>query len=259
MHRLIPAFPVAAALCLGMLFSLEIGRRLGRRRLAKDANAEMSNFGVVEGAVLGFYGLMIAFTFSGASARFDLRRQQIAEEANAIGTAYLRLDLLAPESQPALREQFRRYLDSRLDSYRNIKGVDPGKAGLAASAKVQTEIWEAAVAATRLPGAHADAGKLLLPALNEMIDITTTRAMTARLHPPVIILALVFIIALACSTMAGFTMAVGTKRSWLHIAAFIAASSVAVYVILEIEYPRSGLIRLDAYDQVLVELRESMR
>jgi len=59
--------------------------------------------------------------------------------------------------------------------------------------------------------------------------------------------------------MAGYAMAVGSKRSWLHIVAFIAASVVAGYVVLEIEYPRTGFINVTAYDQLLVELRESMR
>jgi hypothetical protein len=258
-HRLIPAVPFAVGLCIGMLICLELGRRLGLRRLAKDPKAEMANFGVVEGAVLGLYGLLIAFTFSGASARFDARRQLVAEEANAIGTAYLRVDLLPAESQPVLREQFRTYVDSRLSTYRNARGFQEFKAGLAGSARLQSEIWQAAVAATRLPGAHPDAARLMLPALNEMIDITTTRTMAMRIHPPLMIFALLFIMALACSTMAGYAMAVSMRRSWLHIAAFIAASVIAGYVVLEIEYPRTGFIRLDVYDQVLIEVRESMQ
>ena len=259
MDHVISAAPFAAGLGIGMLICLELGRRLGLHRLAKDPKAEMSNFGVVEGSVLGLYGLLIAFTFSGASARFDERRQLIAEEANAIGTAYLRVDLLATESQPALREQFRSYVDSRLDVYREVPNIEAVKARLAKSARLQTEIWQAAVAATRLPGAHSDAAKLLLPALNEMIDITTTRTMAARIPPPLIIFALLFAMALACSTMAGYAMAVSSRRSWLHLFAFIAASVIAGYVVLEIEYPRMGFIRLDAYDQVLIEVRESMQ
>jgi hypothetical protein len=242
-----------------MLACLELGRRLGLRRLATDPKAEISNFGVVEGAVLGLYGLLIAFTFSGAAARFDVRRQQITEEANAIGTAYLRVDLLPAESQPAVRDLFRKYLDSRLETYRTALSRSEFKTGLARSATVQTEIWVAAVAASRLPGAHPDAGKLLLPALNEMIDITTTRMMATKIHPPLIIFALLFVMALGCATMAGYAMAVARKRSWLHIGAFVVASVVAAYVVLEIEYPRVGFIRVDDADQVLYDVRESMR
>ena len=66
-------------------------------------------------------------------------------------------------------------------------------------------------------------------------------------------------LALLCSLLAGFGMAGSKQRSWLHILAFATIMVTTVYVILDIEYPRAGLIRLDAYDQVLVELRETMK
>jgi hypothetical protein len=259
MDHWIAALPFAAGLFVGMLICLEIGRRMGIRRLAKDPQGAMSGHGVLESAVFGLFGLLVAFTFSGAPSRLDTRRQLIAEEANAIGTAYLRLDLLPSVSQPALREQFRKYLDSRLDVYRKAPDLEAVKAELSRSAKLQVEIWAQAVAATHVQGAYPDAARLLLPALNEMFDITTTRTMAARIHPPWIIFGLLFVLALVCSLLAGLGMAGSKQRSWLHIMAFAAITVISVYVILEIEYPRVGLFRLDAYDQVLVELRESMQ
>ena len=81
------------ALFLGMLV-LEVGWRIGARRLAEDPNGADAGVGAVEGAVFALLGLLIAFTFSEAASRFDTRRQLIVEETNDIGTAYLRLDLL---------------------------------------------------------------------------------------------------------------------------------------------------------------------
>jgi amino acid transporter len=205
------------------------------------------------------YGLLIAFTFSGAPARFDTRRALIADEANAIGTAYLRLDLLSPESQPALREQFRTYLDSRIEVYREFPDIKSAEAELAQSNLLQKTIWREAIAATRLPGAHPDAAKLLLPAVNDMIDITTTRTIAARTHPPPIIFFLLFVLSLVCSLLAGYGMAVSKERNWLHITAFAAFAVIVVYVILSIEYPRSGTIHLDVYDEMLVDLHKSMK
>ena len=100
---------------------------------------------------------------------------------------------------------------------------------------------------------------LLLPALNDMIDITTTRAMAARMHPPLVILAMLFGLGLASALLAGYGMAGGKSRNWLHMIGFAAVMAVAVYVILDIEFPRLGLIRVDAFDQALVELRASMK
>jgi hypothetical protein len=258
MDYMIPALPFAVSLFVGMVICLEIGRRLGTRKLARDPQGGMSGLGVVEGAVFALYGLLVAFTFSGAASRFDMKRQLIAEEANAIGTAYLRVDLLPTDSQAAMRKRFREYLDSRLEVYRSFPQIEAVKAELSKSARIQTDIWAQAVASTRLPAAHPDAAKLLLPALNTMIDVTTTRTMATRTHPPRIIFALLFVLALVCSLLAGFGTAASKQRSWLHVTAFAAITVISVYVTLDIEYPRVGFVRLDAYDSVLIELRESM-
>src|SRR4029450_724060 len=107
-------------------------------------------------------GLLIAFTFSGATARFDARRQLIVEETNNIGTAYLRLDVLPADFQPPLRESFRRYLDSRIETYRKIPDLAACPAARARGNQLQREIWRQAVDAVQADGA-ALAGPLLLP------------------------------------------------------------------------------------------------
>lgn len=256
---MISATLFAASWLVGMLLMMEIGRRAGLRRLARDPEKGMAGLGAIEGAVFALFGLLIAFTFSGGASRLDSRRQLIAQEANDIGTAYLRLDLLPASAQPALRVLFRDYVDSRVAVYRKLPDLDAALAELARSEEFQREIWTRAVAATRDPGAHVDAAKLLLPSLNNMIDITTTRTMAARIHPPPIIYALLFILGLGCSLLAGYGMAEGKYRSWIHIFGFTVIMVISLYVILDIEYPRAGFIRLDVYDQVLVELREKMK
>src|SRR6201993_4977667 len=102
---------------LGMLTMLEIGRRFAVRRRSKEVDGERSNLGPVEGAVFALFGLLMAFTFSGAASRFNEKRMLIAEEANAVETAYLRL-YLVPQSAPKIQDLFRQYLDSRLKTYR---------------------------------------------------------------------------------------------------------------------------------------------
>ncbi|MGH9885744.1 MAG: DUF4239 domain-containing protein, partial [bacterium] len=88
---------------------------------------------------------MIAFTFSGAATRFDHRRELIVEEANAIGTAWLRLDLLPEASREEMRAKFRAYLDARLEVYRNLADVVVTPAMLAPSTSLQGEVWSSAV------------------------------------------------------------------------------------------------------------------
>jgi hypothetical protein len=259
MDRMIAAGPFSLALLVGMLVCLEIGRQLGTRWLIKESDGAVSGLSTMQGAMFTLYGLLLAFTFSEATSRFDLRREQIAEEANVIGTAYLRLDLLAPDSQDLLREQFREYLDSRIEVYRKLPDVQAAKAELLRSEKLQGRIWALAVTDSSLRGANPEAAKLLLPAVNSMIDITGTRTMAARIHPPPIIYKLLFVLALVCSVLAGYGTAGSKRRNWLHTTAFATITAASVFVILDIEYPRMGYIRINAYDQVLVDLRQSMQ
>ncbi len=259
MEPAIPALLFSVLLFGCMLILLEVGRRLGIRRRSKESEGERGSLGTIEGAVFALFGLVVAFTFAGAASRFNEKRMLIAEEANTIETAYLRLRLLPQKEQPELQELFRRYVDSRLDTYRKLPNIEAAEIEMANSKKVQEEIWTKAVAATALPNCHPDAGKLLLPALNSMIDITTTRRMALQTHPPNIIYELLFSLGLICSLLAGYRMAIGQHRSCLHILSFAIITVIVVYVIVDVEYPRAGLIRLQGFDQSLVSVREGMK
>ena len=253
----IPPVFFAALLLLGMLVFLEVGRRFGIWRRSREAEGERGNLGIVEGSVLALFGLMMAFTFSGAVSRFSEKRMLIAEEVNAIEVAYLRTYLVSDDKQSGLRDLLRRYVDSRLELYRRLPNMRAAQAELAKSKKLQEEIWTQAVAVTRLPNSHQDAGKLFLPAINNMIDIATTRTMWLQAHPPVIIYGLLFSLGLVCSLLAGYRMAIH-HRSWVHIFSFTVLTVIVAYVMLDIEYPRAGLIRLETADSLLVQLREAM-
>jgi hypothetical protein len=233
---------------------------MGVRHRREDPDGAAAGLGAIEGAVFGLIGLLIAFTFSGAASRFDARRQQIVEEANNIGTAYLRLDLLPAAAQPQLREDFRRYVDMRLAIYRALPDIEAAKGRLAESNAIQGEIWTRAVAATKTAEVNGNAvTSLVLSSLNEMIDITTTRTVASQTHPPAIIFWVLILMVLAGALLAGYGTAGGKQRSWLHTIGFAALMTVSIYVILDLEFPRFGFIRVDSFDQLLVDVRNSMK
>jgi len=130
---------------------------------------------------------------------------------------------------------------------------------VAEAIELQEQIWRQAVAASRAERAAPAAPMLLLPALNAMIDITTTQMMATQMHPPTIVFIMLFGLALAASLLAGYGMTGSKARSWLHMVGFALVMAVSVYVILDLEYPRLGLIRVDAFDQALVDLRNNMK
>jgi len=244
---------------LAMLAVAELGRRIGVAKIAQDPEGLPKGAGAVEAAVFALLGLLLAFEFSGAASRFEARRHLITAETNAIGTAYLRIDLLAADAQPEMKAMFRRYLDSRLETYRNTIDRAATKASLARDVAIQGQIWTRAVREVLRPEAPTQAAMLFLPALNEMIDITTTRQMATLNHPPLIIFLLLVGISLVSALLVGYDASVNKGRNWLHTFVFAAILSLTTYVIVDLEFPRLGLIRIDSADQVLVELRDIMR
>jgi len=248
---------IVLGIFVGMVALMEVGRRMGRRRLQRDPEGARAGVAAAEGAVFALLGLLIAFSFSGAAGRFHERRRLISEECNAIGTAWLRLDLLPAEVQTPARESFRRYVDARLDVYRAIPDAATVREAVQLVSARQAELWRAVL------GAHGDAGRewelLLLPALNTMFDIGATRTHAMSWHQPTIGLVLLCLLSLACALLAGFAMAAASHRPLVHILAFAAVVAVTVYVILDLEYPRQGLLRIDESDQVLMEQRSGLR
>lgn len=213
----------------------------------------------MEAAVFGLLGLLLAFTFSGAASRFEARRHLISKETNAIGTAYLRVDMLPAEAQPEIRQLFRRYLEARVAAYSNTADAAATAARRSEAIALQADIWARSVAASKPATVPTPAAMLMLPALNAMIDITTTRAVALQNHPPRIIFLLLGGLCLVCSPLVGYVMCATRLRSWFYMMLIASTMSLTLYVILDLEYPRLGLIRIDSADQTLIELREIMR
>jgi len=239
-----------------LIVCLAAGRRSGRKAFAAG-RAHPSGLGTVEAVTFGLLGLLLALTFSGAAARLDIRRGQIVDEANAIGTAWLRLAVLPADAQPSLRDALRRYTDSRIAVYQAFSksGVDAARAEYARSSALQQEIWTQAIAASRdIPPATV----VLLPALNAMFDITTTRLAATQMHPPSIVFLVLGLISLVCGFLAGYQMGATEVASRAHMIVLALVLSITFYVILDFEYPRLGLIRIDDFDNLIIQVRASM-
>lgn len=251
---------LASLIALGFFAAVlgmhKLGRWLGGRGGLRVDKDEASGFGILDGAVFALLGLLIAFTFSGAASRFDDRRKLIIDEANAIGTAWLRIDLLPADRQPQVRETFRGYLDARLAAYRALPDMQAARAHLSRSVQLQGDLWSQSVAAA---AGSNPATMLLLPALNESFDIAATRAMATEMHPPAVIFLLLFAFSLLSALIAGHTAAAAGGSQWLHSGVFAIVLAGAVYVIIDMEYPRLGFIRVDSFDQALVDVRQSMK
>ena len=252
------AVEITVGIFVGILVCLEIGYRLGCRSVVKEQERAHAGIGSVEAAVFALLGLLLAFSLAGATSRLDTKRQLLVNEANAIGTAYLRVDLLPTVDQPEIRRLFRSYLDTRLRVYEKLPDLPAAEREMARATGLQQALWTGAVASSR-KDASGLAARLLLPALNEMIDITTTRTIALHTHLPALLFALLIVVALLSAVVAGYALSRRGHHSWLHILLYAGVVAITIYVVIDLEYPRFGLIRLDTADRALAELRNSMR
>ncbi|TQM12120.1 hypothetical protein FB548_2045 [Pseudoxanthomonas sp. 3HH-4] len=245
-----------AGLFIGMLLMCEAGRRIGVRSIRRYPDGLAKGTGAAEAAVFGLLGLLIAFTFSGAASRFEARRHLIVEEANMISTAFLRLDLLPKDAQPELKRLFREYVQLRFSVYRNGSDTQLTESRLAQTAVLQNRIWQKAIVICNQPTTPSSVTMLVLPALNDMIDITSTRAGATQNHPPLIIFLLLGGLSLIGALLVGYGAADSANRNWLHPLIFSAILPLTVYVIVDLEFPRWGFVQVDSADKMLLALPE---
>lgn len=246
-------------LCVLMFAFLEIGRRIGLATAVKKIQTNSSSsVGAVETVIFSLLGLLIAFTFTGAETRFEARRQLITIEANAIGTAYLRIDLLSKEVQPQMRELFKRYTQIRANIYQHLDDPTATKSMADNSALLQKQIWSLASVNCQKTGMPTYCAMLVLPALNDMIDITTTRLVALSNHPPTIIYILLLSLSLLSAVLIGYDLPFGNQRNLLYMLSYAIIISLALYLIIDLEMPRFGFIQITAADKVLIDLKNSM-
>jgi hypothetical protein len=249
---------LAGGLFLSMLALIEVGRRIGIAKLARDPDGLSKGIGASEAAIFGLLGLVIAFTFSGAAARFEGRRQLITDEVNAIGTAYLRIDVVPNDARQELRDLFRRYLDLRISTYSNVDDLSEVERRMAETTTLQNTVWTKAIEACRRPDVIGRPEVLLVPALNQMFDITTTRKAATLNHPPPAIYMLLGALSLVGSLLIGYGSSTNKHRARLHAVVFAAITSLSIFMIIDLEFPRLGFIRVDSADQLMVDLRKTM-
>jgi hypothetical protein len=241
---------------LGLLVAVELGRWVGSRQRAAGYGAADAGVGALDGVVFALFGLMLAFVFFGAATRFDRRRELITSAATAINTAYLRVDLLPADAQPEVRALFRRYVESLISISQNPSTIEAAMSAYDRTTALQDQLWNVSVAAAQR---HPPAFGLVVSSLNDMIALTTTRFAVATTHTPLPIFMLLFGLAVLCALLAGRGMAATPHRSWLNTIVFALVVAMSMYTIIDFEFPRLGIVKIDTADRLLVQLLASMQ
>jgi hypothetical protein len=240
---------MAGGLLAALVVALEGGYRVGLHIRRLDPDGGGPQVGTIQAAVLGLLGLLLAFSFAAAGARFLERQDLIVQEANAIGTAYLRADFLPESNRSELHAALKEYTEHRVAaSARLVEGSD---ATLRAEVeRMHGRIWRAARDGVL---ARPEFAVTILPPVNEMIDLHSTRVGAARKHIPWVVMGLLLACSLLCVGIIGYGGGLdGHRRLPLSISLtlLIAAS---LWITIDLDNPRKGLLRLS--DAPLQELK----
>jgi hypothetical protein len=247
----LPLWGVFVAILIVVLLSVECGYRLGRYRRNRHEQEKETPVGTMVGATLGLLAFILAFTFRLAAARFDTRRQVLLDEANAIGTTYLRAGML-PERREEIRALLRNYVDTRLEAVRSGNIAE----GMRQSENIQNDVWTHAIAVGEKNPNSIVVG-LFVQSLNDMIDLHAKRvqaSLRSRI-PGAIWIGLFAVAALSLATMGYHAGMVGTRRS-LAILAVALTFSVVIELIADLDRPQEGVLKVSQH--ALLDLQRSM-
>ena len=240
----IPLWVDALAFVLLLSVAVEAGYRAGLRQRRANESAEKTTRGdVTLSAMLALLGLMLAFTYAFTLSRADARKQAIVEEANAIGTAFLKADFLAEPGRAELQEGLLDFARARILTQEHVKDHVSRDATLARMDDAQSRLWPALEQALRgKPLGPYEAS--MMQAVTEVLDSQTRRNMAAfDRMPPVVTLLLLAIAALSLA-VAGHNAGIRGGISRLRMAGFVLILSFLMVVILDFDRPQTGFIRL---------------
>jgi hypothetical protein len=245
---------VVAIVAALLLLAAEAGFRVGLRLFRTKDSARKEQIGGIQGAVLGLLGLLLGFTFALAANRYDARRELVLQEANSIGTTYLRASLLSDAHKTGVEALLATYVDARIDFYR--AGEDDALVAAAekAAARIQGELWKHAVAAGR--ESPTPVVTSFIVSLNETIDLDAARLHALRTHVPGAVWLLVLAVATGGCFAAGYGGGAGGARSIFADVALPILIAVVITLIADIDRPRGGLIGSD--QRPLYDLKASL-
>ena len=236
-----------------LLVFAEVGFRSGLRLFVAKDEARKGQIGGIQGAVLGMLALLLGFTFSMAVSRYENRRDLVLQEANSIGTTYLRASFLPDAHKTAVEAKLRRYVDVRLDFY--SAGIDATKitAAETETATLQRELWAHTVAVAK--EAPTPITATFINTLNDTIDLDATRLNALRARVPVAVWMLVLVVAAASCYASGYSAGASGARTSFSNVMLPLLIAVVVTLISDFDRPRQGMVGIS--QQPLLDLKAS--
>ena len=243
---------IAIGLIIALIAALESGSWLGRKTRARVDDAGKSQANSLQNAVIGLLALLLAFTLSMAINRYDVRRQLVLDEADAIGTTYLRAKMLPAPYAADTANLLRQYVANRLDFFN--AGADEARVQAASdqAAKLQQQLWAIAVNASAQDSRSVPIG-LYVQTLNDTIDLQAKRLAAFENRVPETVIWLLLGVAVATAGIVGYNNGLGNRRHVVAALILVALIVVIVWAIIDLDRPRRGLITVSQQSMIEVQ------
>lgn len=239
-----PTWVIVVPILFLMLLASELGFRQGRAAFRNETDLSRTVSNAFKGSIFALVALLLGFSFSATTNRYDLRQRLVIDQANAVGTCHQRAGLLEPESRSRIRGLLRKYVDTRVELHREPQTVGETFALQLEIDRLLDQLWKAVeLAYQREPDTVRNS--LIIPAANEVCDLSSTRLWANRNHLPDAVLVLLLACVVISSLLLGHSSGQSGAR---HIGLWVASNvlfSLVLFVILDFDRPRRGLIRVD--------------
>jgi hypothetical protein len=249
----IPLWGLFVAFALFLWLAMEGGYRLGKWRRSKISDEKELPVGAMVASILGLVALVLGFTFSLAASRFEDRRMAVLEEANAIGTTWLRARLLPEPQRSEVSRLLKEYVEVR------IRGTQEGKTdeAISHSEALHEQLWAQAAAAAEMDNNSIMTG-VFIQSLNNVIDLHSKRVLVGiRSRIPLVIWVGVFGLAVLGMAAVGYQAALAATRRSPAMIALVLAFTVVLHLIADLDRGQEGMLRIS--QQSLIDLQKSMQ
>jgi len=247
------AWIITLLLFLLMILSSFVGKLLGNHMRNKKDSEEKS---IETSALTALLFFLLAFTFGMSGDRYDSRRKIVIEEANNIGTAILRSDLYPDSSKTLFRRDFKLYVEARISYYQAGADVKEVLKADSLSQEIASRLWKRASTLSKNP-ANLAATQQMIPALNNMIDIITSRSSGEKAKVPESIILMLFFLAMIIAFYGGYSEGRKGKMDWVVQLGFCLLVSLVILFTLDLDRPRRGFVNLDISNQTIIDLRRN--
>ncbi len=246
---------IAVVLFLLILLANEIAYRVARRTAAKANQGLSTQTNAIQAGILGLLALLLGFSFNMALQRFDARSAAAIEEANAIGTAWLRTALLPEQHAAEMASLLSDYVDIRLKGVK-IDMASPEKREeiTAQTLQLQSQLWRVMTDGEAADVPPARAG-LVIQALNQVIDSYGKRQAQLDKHVPEVVLFLLFVVFIVAGGILGVAAGLAGGRPLLATVSMTTLIVLVIFIVIDLDRPRRGLIQVDQSSMLALRMQ----